>query len=250
MNIFQQLGRQSGDTALYYRCLETGNTIMANSYCPIMAASVIKLFIMGAAYAEFAAGRLSRNLLITAKRADIVPSCGAINLLGAGRSYTVSELVRLMIALSDNTATNLLIKHIGYKAINGFIEREGFAGTALRRQMYDTAASSKGIHNTVTAAACAQFLESAYRGRLVGRPQSAEMLDILMQQKLNGKLPFYLEGVRIAHKTGEDRGISHDVGIIYARRPFLVCFLSQNTCVSSFERFIQQSARELYLAAQ
>ena len=73
------------------------------------------------------------------------------------------------------------------------------------------------------------------------------MLESLRNQKLNGKLPFFLKprGVAVAHKTGEDDGITHDVGIVFARRPFVLCMLSNETDVPAFERLIQDAAREL-----
>ena len=86
-----------------------------------------------------------------------------------------------------------------------------------------------------------------YRGELVSESASAQMLDILKSQKLNGKIPFYLHehGIPIAHKTGEDDGITHDVGIIYTRKPFVLCMLSNETDVTTYERLIQNIAREL-----
>ncbi len=72
----------------------------------------------------------------------------------------------------------------------------------------------------------------------------AEMLGILKDQRLNGKMPFFLHGLKIAHKTGEDDGITHDVGIVYADHPLILCFASNHTDVPAFERFIQDAARD------
>ena len=73
------------------------------------------------------------------------------------------------------------------------------------------------------------------------------MLQILLDQRLNGKLPFYLhgEGVKCAHKTGEDDGITHDVGVVFAERPFVICMLSNRVDVPAFERLIQDTAAAL-----
>ena len=71
------------------------------------------------------------------------------------------------------------------------------------------------------------------------------MLQILSNQQLNGKMPFYLhsQGICCAHKTGEDDGITHDVGIIYASHPVIFCFVSQHTDVPRAERFLQEAVR-------
>ena len=93
------------------------------------------------------------------------------------------------------------------------------------------------------------LLERMYAGTLLGRADDDRMLGILLNQRLNGKLPFYLhgEGVKCAHKTGEDDGITHDAGIVYSRKPFVICMLSNEVDVPAFERLMQDTARELAL---
>jgi beta-lactamase class A len=73
------------------------------------------------------------------------------------------------------------------------------------------------------------------------------MIGILLNQRLNGKLPFFLhsKGIRCAHKTGEDDNITHDAGIIYTEKPFVLCMMSNNVDVPAFERLMQDTAREL-----
>ena len=125
----------------------------------------------------------------------------------------------------------------------------GIPGIDLQRKMFDAAMAAKGYTNTVTARGVGLLLERMAQGRLLGAAQDGAMVDILLNQRLNGKLPFYLhsEGIRCAHKTGEDDGITHDVGIVYAEKPFVVCMLSNNVDVPAFERLMQDAARELAL---
>ena len=87
-------------------------------------------------------------------------------------------------------------------------------------------------------------------GTLLGGKADSQMMSILKNQRLNGKLPFFLHGrgVKIAHKTGEDDGITHDVGVVYAPKPFVVCMLSNEVDVPAFERLMQDTALEMYLA--
>lgn len=91
------------------------------------------------------------------------------------------------------------------------------------------------------------LLEMMYRGELVSAEASAQMIEILRNQKLNGKMPFFLkpQGIASAHKTGEDDGITHDVGIVFTSKPFVLCMLSNETDVPAFERLIQDIARDL-----
>ena len=89
------------------------------------------------------------------------------------------------------------------------------------------------------------LLEKLYQGEVVSAEASAQMLDILKDQRLNGKLPFFLHtmGVPVAHKTGEDDGITHDVGIIYAKEPMVCCFVGEHVDVPGYERLMQDAAK-------
>ena len=72
------------------------------------------------------------------------------------------------------------------------------------------------------------------------------MLGILKDQRLNGKLPFWLDGkVACAHKTGEDKNITHDVGILYAPRPFVLCICGDPVDAPALNALMAQAARLL-----
>lgn len=82
------------------------------------------------------------------------------------------------------------------------------------------------------------------RRELISPEASDEMLHILGDQRLNGKMPFHLHSrdIDCAHKTGEDDGITHDVGVIFADTPRIFCFVSQHTDVPKAERVLQDLA--------
>ena len=164
-----------------------------------------------------------------------------------GLEVTLGDLATLMIILSDNTATNLLIDRLGMGAINQSVDNLGLTGTRLNRKLFQAELSRQGIENYVTARDMGLLLEGLLRGTLLNPEASAEMLSILRNQRLNGKMPFYLHsrGVPVAHKTGEDDGITHDVGIIYQDDPVIFCFLSNDTVVPQAERAIQEIAAML-----
>ncbi len=169
-----------------------------------------------------------------------------------GLDVTVGDLVVLMIILSDNTAANLMIDQIGMARINQIMSELGIPGVSLRRKLFDAEMSAKGIENTVTARGIGMMLDRIAQGTLLGGRMDEEMLSILLNQRLNGKIPFFLHdrGVRAAHKTGEDDGITHDVGIIFGKKPFVLCMLSNQVNVPAFERLIQDTALELYEAGE
>lgn len=247
MQLMDRLRSAAGTVAMYYRPLEGGCAQMYNADEALMAASVIKIPIMVEAFRQFEAGAHSPEEKYILRDADKMPSCGALNRLHAGLELNLMDLVELMIVLSDNTATNVLIDVLGLENINAGMRSLGMCKSALRRKLFDAAGHAAGIENTVTAREIGMLLEGMYRGELVSQEASVRMLEILRNQKLNGKLPFYLKprGIAVAHKTGEDDGITHDVGIVFSREPFVLCLLSNETDVPVFERMMQEIARDL-----
>ena len=147
----ERLESMPGNISFYYRNLATGEEFSYRDGEKLMAASVIKLYVMAAAFARIADGRLDPEQMIVTGRADFVPSCGAVAYLHEGLQVTVLDLITLMIIFSDNTATNILIDLIGIDEINEEIRRLGFRDTWLRRKMFDAEKSRRGIQNLITA---------------------------------------------------------------------------------------------------
>lgn len=247
MNILERIRRADGHVSLYYRPLDGGCALMHNENEPLLAASVIKIPIMVEAFRRFAEGSLNPGDVHVLREEEKMPSCGALNRMHAGVEVSLHDLVELMIVLSDNTATNILIDLLGIENVNNTMRAYGLTRSTLRRKLFDKAGHAAGIENTVTAREMGMLLEKMYAGELVNPEASREMLDILRNQKLNGKMPFFLKprGIASAHKTGEDDGITHDVGIVFTRKPFVLCMLSNETNVPVFERMIQDTARDL-----
>lgn len=243
--IFQEIKagkkRLPGKTGFYYKNLVSGEALSLDGSTPLIAASVIKLPIMAEFFYQMAEGRIDGGSLVSIGAEDKLPSCGALNYLHDGLTVTMLDLCTLMIILSDNTATNLLIRKLGMEAINRRMRDLGLAHSSLTRLLFDGEAQKRGLENRVSAEDMGRFFSLLYEGKVVGRDPSDQMLAILKNQRLNGKMPFFLHGVPMAHKTGEDDGISHDVGIVYAEEPFIACFLSEETYVPSFERWIQDT---------
>lgn len=239
-----------GRIGLYVHDLATGEKLVFQPDVAVNAASVIKLTVMMEAFRQREAGELDFEADVVIRREDKLPSCGALSYMHDGLKVQVRDLVTLMIILSDNTATNLLIDILGMEKINRGIRNAGLAGTVMRRKLFDEVLSGQGIQNQVTAGDMGMLLEKMEEGTLVSPGASREMLEILGNQRLNGKIPFYLhgKGIPCAHKTGEDDGITHDVGIIYGEHPVVFCFVSEQTDVPAAERFIQDAARMCILS--
>ena len=242
----ERLRRMPGDATLYAKDLSTGETVAWRAETPVVAASVIKLPILAEAFRQARDGLLSLEEQYSVRQADKMPSCGALTYLHDGLEVTLRDLCVLMIILSDNTAANLMIDRVGVDAVNRTMEERGVPGICLRRKFFQPQLAALGVTNTVTARGCGVLLEKMAKGELLGGEDDARMLSILYNQRLNGKIPFFLHGVKIAHKTGEDDGTTHDAALIQAKRPFVLCMLSNDVDVPEYERLMQDTARELY----
>lgn len=240
-----------GNISALCRNLETGESFAFRPEARHGSASVIKLYLMAAMFQGFADGEFRPEDRLTVREKDCVPSCGVLTYLDRDQEWSLRDLTELMIIVSDNTATNVLAEFYTLSRIQAFIsDRLGLRDTFFRRKMYDTEAKRRGIENETTVRDTGWLLESIWRGELVNPEASAQMLGMLRHQRLNGKIPFRLHTLenapRIAHKTGEDDGTTHDVGIVEGKQPLLLCLMGNETDVPAFEREMGDLAWELY----
>ena len=154
--------------------------------------------------------------------------------------------IKLMILISDNTATNMLIDVIGIEAINDFMASKHANKSILSRKMFDTGSGNQGLENVISLEETGAFFRELYTGEMISQRASFEMSSILQNQQITYKIPFFLRNIPIAHKTGEDIGIANDVGIIFAKKPYIFCFASNNTDVPKAERLCQEMALNVY----
>jgi beta-lactamase class A len=169
-----------------------------------------------------------------------------------GQTRTLDQLCDLMVTVSSNFATNLLIQKLGIDNIRATVTSLHAGGMDIKRGVEDQKAFDKGLNNTTTARGLATLLVAIANGKAVDAESSAKMVEILERQKFNEGIPAGVPAnIRVAHKTGEITNIHHDAGIVYAQRPFVVVVL-----VRGIEDFNQSSAliagvtRDLYQASQ
>lgn len=249
--VLDRLRNFRGEVGFYYKNLQTNEIIEYNEEKSMLAASLIKLTVLVEVFNQIDKGILKKDDEFITNDNDKVPSCGALNYMHSGLKITIKDLYTLMIILSDNYATNILIDILGIENINKTIKDINLKKTILNRKMFDEDKSSKGIENYTSAKDMGILLEKMYSGELVNKNYSKEMMDVLKNQRLNGKIPFFLHSekakIEIAHKTGEDNNITHDVGIVFAKEPFIICFTGNDVDVPLYERLIQDISYELYL---
>lgn len=192
------------------------------------AASMIKVPIMYEIMRQADLGLLSLEESILIPPGSHVGGAGILKELKPNLKLTVQELVTLMIVLSDNTATNLLIERVGMAAVNKTMAALGLNKTVLRRFMMDFAAAQAGEENTTTAKDMALLFTAIYQADGVSEPSARRMVDILSRQQVRDKLPFYLpEEILIANKTGTLDRVEHDGGILFLPKgPYIACVLT------------------------
>lgn len=259
------LDKLKGNIGVYYKNLNTQEEILVAEDDCFMAASVIKLWVMGEAFHQIEQGILRKDTKIILKETDKVPpggvinyakqlkegclsddmfpESGVLNFMHAGVELTIEDLYRLMIIISDNTATNILIDLLGMDKINAFISSLGMKKTRLNRILFD---DSSKLENMISLKETGLFLEKIYKGELISKEVSEEMASILQNQQYNYKIPFFLPHIPIAHKTGEDNGVTNDVGIVYSEAPFILCFAANHAQVSIADRSCQEIAKEAH----
>ena len=250
-NIRREMESIPGHLGFYYLNLVTGFEYGVREDEPFGAASVIKLPVFLYILQKAALGEMSLDEKLTVTAEDKVPICGALTLFTGDVEADVRTLCRLMISLSDNTATNKLIRHCGLENLqHGFAEM-GLHTTQLNRLLFDSEASRRGVTNDICPREMGALLKQLYEGSFVSPEVCREALDVLLLQQVDHKLNGKVCGeVDIAHKTGEDSDLSNDVGIVYADQPFIICFAGQDTDVYRWEDLMRRGTWELVQAVK
>ncbi len=180
------------------------------------SASIIKVMIMVEAFFQLEEGIYGKEDWIRIPKAECVEFSLVSEL--TAEKFPFIDLVHLMITLSDNTATNVLIDKLGRDKINKRARNLGLTSVQLNRKMMDFQARKEGRENVMSLRDAVFLIEKIARKELISPDACKKMLAILKQQKDKEMMRRYLpEELEIAHKTGELEGIYHDVGIVYSK---------------------------------
>jgi len=196
--------------------LTAGRRYERDAHAVMPAASTIKVLVSAALWAAVERGVIDPGRRVLA--AD-VPPCGGGGLVESMHPATalaLADLDLLMLAVSDNAATNALIDVVGMDAVNGLAAELGLERTVLRRRMMDTAAADRGDDNTTCAADMAALMAALAGARGVPVRAGRRVLAALAQSQHTDIIPRHLPPAErvIASKQGELAGVRHDVGLI------------------------------------
>ena len=212
-------------------------------------ASAIKLPVLVELFRQVEQGRYGLDDLVTLEHDDIVPGSGVLQRLTPGSvRMTLRDVATLMVTLSDNTATNMIIDRVGMENVNQTMARLELPHTKLQRKMMDSEAWLADRENLSTPNEQARLLELIHRGDVLNDASRKELLHILSIPKSSRIRPLLPRGTRVAHKTGTVPGVVVDVGIVYLEgRPFIIAGMA-NWLVdgSEAERALEQIALAAY----
>jgi beta-lactamase class A len=200
--------------------LQTGRTLLyhADRKCP--TASVIKLPILVHALLLAREGGISLDEIVVLREADKTPGSGILTQLSPGLTLTLRDCCTLMIALSDNTATNMLIDRVGIDAVNARMRSLGYAETTLFRKVFATGkpvspANKRYGLGVTTPREMMRMLAEIHACRIGDQETCGQLRTILGKQQYKEGIPRYLpSGCKFQGKSGAIDHVRNDVGLV------------------------------------
>ena len=219
--------RAAGVMGLTVVDLTSGQRFGFNQDHVFPQASAIKIPVLMEVYKQAGEGKFKLNDTRRIKKSDMTAGSGILCELGDGTvQLTLHDLCVLMIVLSDNTATNLLIDLVGTANVNRTMESLGLNRTRLQRRMMDMDSARRGDENLSAPAEAARVMELLYRGEFISREVCDEILTILKKSKSTGVSAGIPGNVEIAGKPGGIAGVKTEWAIVFLKdRPYIVTIM-------------------------
>ena len=223
-----------GRVSLYARNLDTGRSYGLRENDPVRTASTIKLPILAAAYQAVESGQAQWTETLLLREEDKVAGSGVLKGFSAGLRLPLRDLAMLMIVVSDNTATNLILDRFGGDAVNAYLAKAGFVQTRSMRKILGDGQNLKPVETGVSAEGkkeenrrwgigrstpreMAMLLEKLEKGEIVSQDASRGILATLKRQQYKDGIGRHYDGkLAVASKSGALDALRSDVGIVYS----------------------------------
>ena len=208
--------------------LTTGQTYFLRADEVLPTASSIKIAILAELYRQAQQGKLKLSDFYTLQSSDLVGGSGITSVLTPGQTrLTLRDVAGLMISVSDNSATNVIIDRVGMENVNALLDSLGLTHTQLRRKMMDLKAAEEGRENIASPREMMLLLEGLYRGKVLNKPMTEDFFNLLSVHKesyIPRELP---EDLKVANKPGELEGVRNDSGIVFTgKRPYVISVMT------------------------
>ena len=222
---------------IYIKCIETGEEIAINADESMDTMSVIKIPLMVEVFRQIEAGKFALTDRVTLKEAEKRPGTGVIRSLDAGATLTIKDLITLMIIVSDNTATDMLFEKVGgTEPVNKLMQSYGlntikatgptevwFKAIAAEPDRWKFHTDGKTPFGLSSPRDLGKLLEKISKGEAVSKQASDQMLRIMRGQVYSSRLPKYITGFGVPHKTGDFLPyIGNHVGILESANRHIV----------------------------
>ena len=224
-----------GQVSLAAKNLQTGERYGLNAEDPVRTASTIKLAIMIECFAEAVDGKLDLNEKLKLAPEEKVSGSGILQEMSDNDEFPIRDMIDLMIVLSDNTATNLILNRLGGDAVNARMEQLGLKQTRAMRKILGDRNDLKPFPSGITREGARPenkkfgigrtspsemllLIEKIYRGEMVSKSASEQMMTILKRQRDHNGMGRDMKDVDVANKTGALDALRADVGIIYSKK--------------------------------
>jgi beta-lactamase class A len=208
--------------------LTTGDQFFLHENEVFAQASSIKIAVLAELYRQAQQGKLKLTDLYTVQASDLVADSNIMGGLTPGVTrVTLRDLATMMIAVSDNSATNVLIDRVGMENVDAMLDSLALSHTRLRRKMMDLDAAKQGRENISTPREMMTLLAALYRGKVLNKEMENDFFTMLSTGK-DSWIPRDLPAdLKVADKPGELEAVRNDSGIVFVEgRPYVICVMT------------------------
>lgn len=223
-----------GKYGIYFLSLKDGSEFGINHKEKFTAASTIKIPINLYLFKKIKGGSVNPKDRLTYKRVDYETGTGIIQKSTFGKTYTIRELSRLSIEVSDNVATNMLLRLLGIDNVKSYMRQLG--GTVVVGGENVTCPYDMGI-----------YMRKVYNFYNEDRVLGKELMGYFLNTSSSDRIPALLpKSVKVAHKIGNQVNTMNDVGVVFSREPYIISILSKDVNEAEAVGVIAKISKKVY----